>query len=147
MSAPSPLPTYIYKILPNTSPYTGTPIPIPSSWEFPKTQMDLGDGFVHLSTVRQLPSTLTRFYSTKEDLEKGVQLLKVDYGRLSAWKILKWEKSRSNGESYPHLYGALTGESVRDLRLVKRTGKKGDEKGESWEDVVERLKNEGWLED
>ncbi|KAL5478578.1 hypothetical protein ACEPAI_2762 [Sanghuangporus weigelae] len=147
MSALSQLPMYIYKILPNSSPYTGTPIPIPSSWEFPKTQTDLDDGFVHLSTLHQLPSTLTRFYSAKEDLEKGVQVLKVDYGRLSVWKIVKWEKSRSNGESYPHLYGMLTGEFIRDLRLVKRAEEKGDEKGESWEDVVERLKSEGWLED
>ena len=147
MSAPSPIPTYVYKILPNTSPYTGTPIPIPSSWEFPKTQTDLTDGFVHMSTLSQLPSTLTRFYSSQDDLTKGVQLLKVDYARLSAWKTVKWEKSRSNGESYPHLYGTLTGEFVRDLKVVKRKEDKGDEKGESWEDVVDRLKKDGWLEE
>ena len=133
MSAPSPLPNYVYKIFPNTSPYQGTPIPVPSDWEFPQTEVDARDGFVHMSTLQQLPNTLTRFYGSDET----VQLLKVEFKRLSSFKIVKWEKA-SNGDSFPHLYARLTGDFVLDLKLV---GKDGD-----WKSTVEKLKDEQWLE-
>ena len=133
MSAPSPLPNYIYKIFPNTTVYQGTPIPVPSDWSFPQTEVDAKDGFVHLSTLRQLPGTLSRFFTADDT----VQLLKVDFARLSAFKIVKWEQA-SNGDSFPHLYAELTGEFVRDLKVVK--------KNSSWESTVEELIKQGWLE-
>lgn len=136
MSAPSPLPSYVYKILPNTSVYQGAPVPIPASYEFPKPQADLDDGFVHLSTLAQLPSTLQRFFGD----EKTVQLLKVDYARMATWKTVKWEKA-SNGDSYAHLYAVLTGEFVREVKIA---GKGDGEKG--WEATVKKLEVEGWLE-
>lgn len=68
-------------------------------------------------------------------------LLKVDLERLSAWKIVKWEKSGSGGV-FPHLYGAdLEGEYVRAVRIVERGM---DEKG--WDVALEVLLKEGWLE-
>ena len=59
---------YVYKILPNTSPYLGTPVPVPSSWVFPQTEVDARDGYVHLSTAAQLPNTLSRFFKDDESV-------------------------------------------------------------------------------
>jgi len=133
MTAPNPLPSYIYKILPNVPVFQGTPVPVPADWTFPQTEIDARDGYTHLSTLAQLPGTLTRFFNDDE----SVQLLKVDYKRVSAFKIVKWEEA-GNGDVFPHLYAILTGEYVRDLKAVP--------KGESWVATVEKLVQEGWLE-
>ncbi|KAH8112925.1 hypothetical protein DFH11DRAFT_391688 [Phellopilus nigrolimitatus] len=133
MSAPTPLPNYVYKILPNTSVYQGTPIPVPSDWEFPQTQIDLDDGFVHLSTHAQLAGTLSSFF----DGDATVQLLKIDFKRASAFKVVKWEKA-SNGDVFPHLYARLTGDLVNELKIVA--------KGESWGQTTKTLEEKGWLE-
>jgi len=135
-AAPNQLPNYVYKILPNTSFFQGIPIPVPDSHEIKQTDVDARDGFVHMSTVAQLGGTLNRFFSSESD--SIVQLLKVDYKRLSAFKVVKWERA-SNGESFPHLYATLVGEYVRDVKLVAR-GVHG------WEDALGKLVEEGWLE-
>jgi uncharacterized protein (DUF952 family) len=132
MSAPNPIPSFVYKILPNTSPYTGVPIPIPSSWSFQKTQADLDDGFVHLSTQSQLPATLTRFFETDDN----VQLMRLDYQRMANWKIVKWEES-NHGGSFAHLYGELTGDLVDEVKVVA--------KEDGWDSVCRRLEEVGWL--
>lgn len=48
--APDPLPTYIYKISPSQP-----PSPIPK--EYPLSDLDRNDGFVHLSTASQVSFT------------------------------------------------------------------------------------------
>jgi len=131
----TPQPNYVYKILPNTPVYQGTPIPVPPSWIFPQTEVDAKDGFIHMSTAVQLPGTLSRFFGSDET----VQLLKIDYKRLSSFKIVKWEKA-SNGDTFPHLYAQLEGEYVRELKIVG--------KGESsWEAAVETLAQDGFVEE
>ncbi|THH05788.1 hypothetical protein EW145_g4549 [Phellinidium pouzarii] len=134
MTAPKTLLNYVYKILPNSPVYQGVPIPIPSSWDFPQTEVDLNDGFAHLSTREQLLGTLSRFFN--EDI--SVQLLKVDYPRMSASKIVKWEIA-SNGAAFPHLYARLTGEFVKDLKIVNQE--------DSWKGTVKKLEEQSWLED
>jgi len=136
MSASASTLKYVYKILPNTAFYQGIPIPVPDSYEIKPTEVDARDGYVHMSTLTQLGDTLNRFFSSDED--KVVQLLKVDYKRLNAFKVVKWEKA-SNGDVFPHLYATLVGEYVRNLRLVAR-GKQG------WQDTLGKLVEEGWLE-
>jgi len=89
-----------------------------------------------MSTVAQLGGTLTRFFSSPED--SVIQLIKIDFKRLSSFKIVKWEKA-SNGDSFPHLYATLEGEYVRDVKLVSR-GAHG------WENALGHLVQEGWLE-
>ncbi|EJD01935.1 uncharacterized protein FOMMEDRAFT_20699 [Fomitiporia mediterranea MF3/22] len=140
MSAPNPLPSYIYKILPNTPTYQGTPQPIPSSWVFPKPQLDLTSGYVHLSPRNQLPTTLNRFFNS--DADKTDQLLKVDYKKLSTWKKVNWERT-SSGDVFPHLYADLEGEYVVGLKVIER---ENEEKG-GWEGTLGKLEEEGWLED
>lgn len=92
------------------------------------------------STVEQLPGTLNRFFGD----HKEVVLLKMDYARLSSFKKVKWEAA-SNGQMFPHLYGyGIEGENVESFQEVVRQGE--GEKTESWQDKLEQLEREGWLE-
>ena len=63
------------------------------------TAADLADGFIHLSTVEQLESTLERHYSDCRE----VVVLTVDLGAING---LRWEPSRG-GALFPHLYAPL----------------------------------------
>ncbi|KAI1632990.1 hypothetical protein F4809DRAFT_625309, partial [Biscogniauxia mediterranea] len=47
MAPPDPLPTYVYKIVPEAP-----PCPLPA--EYPLSELDQKDGFVHLSTATQV---------------------------------------------------------------------------------------------
>lgn len=47
MAPPTPLPTYVYKIVP-----TAPPSPIPA--QYPLSELDQKDGFVHLSIAKQV---------------------------------------------------------------------------------------------
>lgn len=93
---PSPLPLYIYKILPHHSinPSYAFPIPIPASHEFYLSPLDAKDGFLHFSTTEQLEGTLSRFFGD----QPKVTLLKCDLKRLSSFKIVKWDSNSSGGK-------------------------------------------------
>ena len=60
----------------------------------------VNEGFIHLSTASQVPSTAARYYGGRMDL----LLLTVDAGQLVA--DVRWEEVRP-GERFPHLYRAL----------------------------------------
>ncbi|KAL7004427.1 hypothetical protein EMMF5_006047 [Cystobasidiomycetes sp. EMM_F5] len=144
-AAPSTLPTYVYKILEtaNTNPRFLFPVPIPASHSFALPELDLKDGYVHLSTAAQLPNTLNRFFANHDE----VVLLKLDYKRLSAFKEVRWEPT-SSGEAFPHLYGGsgIEGENVDSFKQLQRSPR--DAQGEkviTWSDPLEELKKEGWL--
>jgi uncharacterized protein (DUF952 family) len=62
---------------------------------------DRADGFLHFSTLSQLPETLRRYYADQDDL----LLVAADPARLGS--VLRWEHSPSRGEDFPHLYGVL----------------------------------------
>ena len=61
MAAPEPLPKYIYKILPS-------PPQDPLPQEFPLSQLDANDGFVHLSTATQVLEFPTHTASLRTEL-------------------------------------------------------------------------------
>ena len=61
--------------------------------------VDLADGFIHLSTAKQVPGTLAKHFAG----EDGLRLLAVDTETLDP---LKWEVSRG-GDLFPHLYREL----------------------------------------
>lgn len=63
--------------------------------------VDLRDGFVHLSTAAQVEGTAARHFAG----EDGLVLLAVDESRLGP--ALRWERSPSRGEDFPHLYREL----------------------------------------
>lgn len=61
---------------------------------------DARDGYIHLSTARQVPGTLAKHFRNQSNL----LLIAVDASTLGEW--LKWEPSRDN-ELFPHLYKPL----------------------------------------
>lgn len=73
------------------------PQPIPSSHEFFLTELDSNDGYIHMSTVQQVSGVLNRFFADVD----SVAILKIDYGRLSAFKRVRWEQT-SSGECKSH---------------------------------------------
>jgi uncharacterized protein (DUF952 family) len=75
---------------------------------------DRADGFLHFSTASQLPETLRLYYAGQDDL----MLVAVDAGALGA--ALKWERSESRGEDFPHLYAALSCDAIKWARLLRR---------------------------
>lgn len=67
---------------------------------YSKTALDEGDGYVHLSTAKQVAETLRLHYAG----QAGVQLLEYEQEGLSG--DIRWEESRG-GQLFPHLYGTL----------------------------------------
>jgi uncharacterized protein (DUF952 family) len=92
---------YVYKVLRRSEWHelleTGT---------FAGSPDDLRDGFVHLSTLEQLPGTLKRHFAGRSDLV----LLEISTAVLG--DSLRWEPSRS-GALFPHLHGVLRKSDVR----------------------------------
>ncbi|GAA6021741.1 hypothetical protein JCM10207_008561 [Rhodosporidiobolus poonsookiae] len=133
----SNLPGYVYKIVPHSSvnPRYAFPVPIPASHTFVLSELDAKDGYLHLSTAPQLSRTLNRFFAD----DPRVVLLKMDYGRLSGWKVVKWEPTGS-GELFPHLYAQLEGENVESFLDL-------DKQGGTWDAALEKARESGWLRD
>lgn len=71
------------------------------------------DGFIHLSTEKQLAGVLQRYYKGREDL----MLLTVDESKLEA--VLKHEPSTGN-ELYPHLYGELNKSAIIKIEPLSK---------------------------
>jgi len=132
MTAPTPSPKFVYKIYPNTESFK-IPIPHASDFIYPEDPNDEKSRYFHMSTGVQLLGTLMFFF----DSHKTVQLLKIDYGKLSTAETVKWELG-DDGNSYPHLYARLRGEFVDEVKVV--------DKGTSWSETVATLVEEGWLE-
>lgn len=64
-----------------------------------RTVLDVGDGYVHLSTHSQVGETLALHYAGQAD----VRLLEY---ALDSLGDVRWETSRG-GQLFPHLYGVL----------------------------------------
>jgi len=77
------VPTYIYKIVPSSAPPSS---PLPDA--LPVSDLDKADGFIHLSTAAQLPTTLGRFFQKDEH----VYILRIIYKQVE--KDIKWEDSK-----------------------------------------------------
>lgn len=94
-----------------------------SEWKLAKetgviiTNVDKNDGFVHLSTARQLNATLSMYF---QDSSK-VMLLEVSHNKVK--KILKYEPTNSGSSRkgfFYHLYGDLLIEYVSKFWLLER---------------------------
>lgn len=72
---------------------------------FAGAPVDMGDGYIHLSTAGQLQGTLDAHFAGQE----GLWLAAVDLDALG--DAVKWETSRG-GQSFPHIYGALPLDAV-----------------------------------
>lgn len=76
------------------------------------SQLDVKDGFIHLSTIAQAQQTLNLYFQNIENLI--IAQIKTD----GIGEKLKWEKSR-NGELFPHIYGDLEMEFVENTFNIK----------------------------
>jgi uncharacterized protein (DUF952 family) len=122
MPAPSPLPTYLYKILP-----TAPPLPLPS--RLPLSDLDRKDGYIHLSTSDQVASTADKWFDSFSEL----WLLKMTYAVLAAGtdgdgevnkdsKVeIRWEEVGRG--CFAHLYGGDLGSgNVEQVVKAEKSG-------------------------
>ncbi len=72
------------------------------------SEVDRRDGFIHLSAAHQVRATAQKHFSGQSDL------LLVSVSEEALGKGLKWEASRG-GELFPHIYGALPLNAVREV--------------------------------
>ncbi|MGK6319827.1 DUF952 domain-containing protein [Sphingomonas sp. DT-204] len=72
---------------------------------FAGAPVDLADGYIHLSTARQLTETVDRHFAGQEHLHVAA----VDLEALG--EAIRWEESRG-GQLFPHLYGPLPLDAV-----------------------------------
>ena len=70
--------------------------------------VDIADGFIHLSTASQARETAAKHFAGQD----GLLLIAVRAATLGS--ALRWEPSRG-GALFPHLYGLLPLEAVRDV--------------------------------
>ncbi|KAG9308368.1 hypothetical protein JVU11DRAFT_8219 [Chiua virens] len=124
-------PTYIYKLVPHTSP---VPAELPDA--LPVSNIDQASGFIHLSTARQITGTLVHFFGS----DPRVHVLRLAYAPLADAGLIKWEDPEGKvcgprpGEgTFPHLYNGfrLGKNEIESLQVL--------EKGEgSWEEAIAR---------
>jgi uncharacterized protein (DUF952 family) len=74
---------------------------------------DIADGYIHLSCGSQLAGTLHRHYKGID----GLMLVAVDLSRLG--DTVRWEPAR-DGQSFPHIYGALPVDAVVSAGPLER---------------------------
>ena len=75
---------------------------------------DKVDGFLHFSTASQLPETLRLYYAQADDLI----LVAVEADALGP--ALKWERSQSRGEDFPHLFAPLPCDAMTWARTITK---------------------------
>ncbi|KAL2015616.1 hypothetical protein VTK56DRAFT_5094 [Thermocarpiscus australiensis] len=122
---PSPLPDFVYKITP-----TAPPDPIPE--QYPLSDLDRQDGFVHLSASWQVPVTADLFFKDTP----AIYILKLRLANFPPSSV-KWDEvDGTNG--CPHLYGNFGAKDVVAVREFRRG------EGQSWREALEGEK--AWLE-
>ncbi|PNS18079.1 hypothetical protein CAC42_4038 [Sphaceloma murrayae] len=93
MAAPSV--TKVFKILPASDFNTWK-----SSGTFSGAGIDIGDGFIHLSTASQSGETYKKWFSG----QSGLVVAEVDLEKVE--DTVKWEPSRG-GDLFAHVYGKI----------------------------------------
>lgn len=66
------------------------------------------DGFIHMSTREQVPATLARFFTGRDD----IVLLAIETGAIA--DRLRWDDVPGAGV-FPHYYGALAVDRIREI--------------------------------
>ena len=83
------------------------------------TDLDGGDGFIHLSTAVQLAATLSFFFQDSDE----VFLLQLDLERLDIDKLLYEEPYPNEGKrksAFPHLYSELRTDQIANVWSLER---------------------------
>ncbi|KAI1332626.1 hypothetical protein F5Y16DRAFT_393931 [Xylariaceae sp. FL0255] len=115
MAPPTALPDYVYKIVP-----TAPPSPIPA--EYPLSELDKNDGFVHFSIAEQIPITAGLFFTEAT----SIWILKVRF-KPAFHGVTTWETA-----GCPHLYGNF---GAPDIEGTKEFTRSVDE---SWESAMKK---------
>lgn len=84
-----------------------------SAGDYDGSAQDKADGFLHFSTAAQLAETLRLYYTDAHDLMLVAATAEACVG-------LKWERSASRGQDFPHLYGPLTCDAMKWARPITR---------------------------
>ncbi|KAI1260961.1 hypothetical protein F5Y18DRAFT_431750 [Xylariaceae sp. FL1019] len=103
MAPPAPLPAFVYKIVP-----TAPPSPIPA--EYPLSELDQQDGFVHLSTATQIPKTADLFFKDATSLWVIKLRYKPEWHGATNWDV----------PGCPHLYGNFGAGDVEGTKHFTR---------------------------
>ena len=72
---------------------------------FAGAPVDVADGYIHLSTARQLTETVDKHFAGQD----GLWVAEVDLEALG--NAVRWEESRG-GDLFPHIYGPLPLDAV-----------------------------------
>ena len=83
------------------------------------TDLDGGDGFIHLSTAVQLAATLSFFFQDSDE----VFLLQLDLEKLDKDKLLYEEPYPNEGKrksAFPHLYTELRTDQIANVWTLER---------------------------
>lgn len=72
-----------------------------------KAESLIAEGFIHCSTVEQLPQVANFYYTGR----KGLVVLEIAEERLSA--EIKWEGEE--GQKFPHIYGPIELSAVENV--------------------------------
>jgi uncharacterized protein (DUF952 family) len=83
------------------------------------TDLDNGDGFIHLSTAVQLAATLSFFFQDSDE----VILLQLDLEKLDKDKLLYEEPYPNQGKrksAFPHLYSELRTDQIANVWILER---------------------------
>ena len=83
------------------------------------TDLDNGDGFIHLSTAVQLAATLSFFFQDSDE----VILLQLDLEKLDKDKLLYEEPYPNEGKrksAFPHLYTELRTDQIANVWTLER---------------------------
>ncbi|KAI1355259.1 hypothetical protein F5Y01DRAFT_311176 [Xylaria sp. FL0043] len=140
MAPPTPLPKYVYKIVP-----TAPPSPIPA--QYPLSELDQKDGFVHLSIATQvsigshpfgtlathvpltwlvlfvkIPITAGLFFKDSTALWILKIRFKPEFHGATTWEV----------QGCPHLYGNFGADDVEETKQFSRA------EDETWSDAIER---------
>ena len=81
------------------------------------TELDIKDGFIHLSTAKQLSATLALYFSNYQE----AMLLKILSKSLKDNLIYEAPDSEKRSGKFPHYYGVLETRHVEKTWLLKRT--------------------------
>ncbi|KAK8056425.1 hypothetical protein PG993_001652 [Apiospora rasikravindrae] len=145
---PSPLPKYVYKIIP-TAPLS----PIPET--YPPSDLDRQDGFIHLSNAEQIRTTwgLADPSVTQIQVPKIADMFFTQASRLWVLKLRFSppfaEKTRWEGpmDGCVHLYGEFGAADVEDAKEFTRSSGVWVGGDESWAATMTQRDGEhAWLE-
>lgn len=111
-------PPHVYKVLPRSAWITAQ-----DQGRFQGSEVDLRDGYIHLSTAAQARETCRLHFAG----QAGLVILQIEAAALG--EPLRWEPSRG-GQLFPHLYGALDPAKVVSAQPLEPNAQGWPEPGE-----------------